>query len=274
MANQIVRRLIAAGASPQKANQFAMQFQKTLPGSNLKPTDVDDAFDLQLDAASRAMFPNVFRPPTADDPQIDGYIEFIAPGQVAKITERAYKFSAPTLFAAQKSTIPYEKTLVGLVKSGVSLAKIQELIAVDLAANDPDLLAYPVLGLTDDVGSAASKSAEKLFSEYGAVQEKLITERESFLNKDQNYKYGLPDPKLTYGYSTNFKKGTIGVDTIPGVKDYFTKANASFRDDPNRAGASQAGGIAIDAIVKKVAGKGLTPNKDEQQRRFNLKYQK
>ena len=77
MANQIVRRLIAAGASPQKANQFAMQFQKTLPGSNLKPKDVDDAFDLQLDAASRSMFPDAFRPPTYLDEGFEDYFNFV-----------------------------------------------------------------------------------------------------------------------------------------------------------------------------------------------------
>ena len=92
------------------------------------------------------------------------------------------------------------------------------------------------------------------------------------LNDNRDYKFGIPDKKLKYGYSTNLKKGTIGVDTIPKVKEYFAEANASFRNDPNRAGASQAGGIAIDAIVKRAEAKGLTPNKDEQQRRFDIKY--
>jgi len=268
MANQIVRRLIAAGASPQKANQFAMQFQKTLPGSNLKPTDVDDAFDLQLDAASRAMFPGAFRPPTSLDEGFIDYFNFVYPGKSEALKVKAFDTTAPNYSLAKRNGSQLEKYIVDAIDKNVSLGTFQDVLL------DPNFekLNPGILGKLGN--DEAVQLASKYLTEYNNANENFLKTTETFLNKDQNYKYGLPDPKLTYGYSTNLKKGTIGVDTIPGVKDYFTKANASFRDDPNRAGASQAGGIAIDAIVKKVAGKGLTPNKDEQQRRFNLKYQK
>jgi hypothetical protein len=268
MANQIVRRLIAAGASPQKANQFAMQFQKTLPGANLKPTDVDDAFDLQLDAASRAMFPDAFRPPTYLDEGFEDYFNFVYPGKSETLKVRAFDTTAPGYSLAKKNGTQLEQWIIKNIDLGASLGYLQDtLLDPNFEKNFPGFLGQ----LKPEEGI---KLASTYLTEYNNANENFLKTTETFLNKDQNYKYGLPDPKLTYGYSTNLKKGTIGVDTIPGVKDYFTKANASFRDDPNRAGASQAGGIAIDAIVKKVAGKGLTPNKDEQQRRFNLKYQK
>ena len=266
MANQIVKRLMAAGASPQRAQQFAAQFQKSVqaksPGANLKPRDYDDAFDEQLDAASRQMFPGVFRPPALDDPQIDDYIEFLYPGQSQKIKDRAYKFSAPTFLAAKTSTVPIEKMFTEAIERGQSLGTLQTILT-----SDAGLDVLGTLSLED-----AQALAKKLFAEYGAAQEKLVTEREAFLKKDQNYKYGLPDPKLKYGATTNFKQGTVGVDTIPGVKDYYARTNETFKQ--KYPGASQAGGIAVEGIVKKVSGMGITPNKDEQQRRFNIKYNK
>lgn len=279
MANQIVKRLMAAGASPQRAQQFAAQFQKSVqaksPGANLKPKDYDDAFDDQLDAASRQLFPNVFRPPAVDDPQIDDYIEFLYPGQGQKIKDRAYKFSAPTLFAARKSSVPYEKILADLVDAGTPLAKIQELIQTDYTNQNPDLVAFPALGESGDYGKAAIKAAEKLFGEYNAVQEKIITEREAFLKKDQNYKYGIPDPKLKYGATTNLKKGVVGIDTIPSVKPFVEKEMTKF----STARQANPTGIApssymnpLENVLDMVNKKGLTPNKDEQQRRFNIKY--
>ena len=266
MANQIVKRLMAAGASPQRAQQFALQFQKSVqaksPGANLKPTDYNDAFDLALDAQSRELFPGAFRPPALDDPQIDDYIEFLSPGKSKTLKDRAYKFSAPTFLAAKTSTVPIEQMFTEAIERGQSLGTLQTILT-----SDAGLDVLGTLPLED-----AQALAKKLFAEYGAAQEKLVLEREKFLNTDQNYKYGLPDPKLKYGYSTNFKKGTVGVDTIPGVKDFFAKTNATFKE--KYPGASQAGGVAIDGIVKKVSGMGITPNKDEQQRRFDLKYKK
>jgi hypothetical protein len=268
MANQIVKRLMAAGASPQRAQQFAAQFQKSVqaksPGANLKPRDYDDAFDEQLDAASRQMFPGVFRPPALDDPQIDDYIEFLYPGQSQKIKDRAYKFSAPTFLAAKTSTVPIEKMFTEAIERGQSLGTLQTILA-----SDAGLEVLGTLPLED-----AQSLAKKLFAEYGAAQEKLVTEREAFLKKDQNYKYGLPDPKLKYGTTTNFKQGVVGVDTIPGVKPFVEKEMTKFSTARQANPAIAPAGYMNPAanVLDMVNKKGLTPNKDEQQRRFNIKY--
>ena len=60
------------------------------------------------------------------------------------------------------------------------------------------------------------------------------------------------------------------MDTRPGVKEYFAEANEKAKTQ--YPGASQAGGIAIDEVVKKL--KDFTPNKDEQQRRFDIKFKR
>ena len=271
MANKIVQRLLAAGASPQRAQQFALQFQKSVqaksPSANLKPTDYNDAFDLALDAQSRELFPGVFRPPALDDPKIDDYIEFLSPGKSKVLNDRAYKFSAPTFLAAKTSTVPIEKLFAEAIAAGQTAAGLKSMLLTPEGAQS--LGSFPL--------ADANTLADKLFSEYGAAQEKLVLEREKFLNTNQNYKYGLPDPKLQYGTTTDFKKGIVGIDTIPGVKPFveneMTKFSAARQANPTGITPSSYMN-PIENVLSMVKNKGLTPNKDEQQRRFDLKYKK
>ena len=74
MANKITQRLIAAGASPQRAQAFAQQFTKQVQSAQptiTKPQDIQDAFDAEIAAYAAVAYPNTFRPPTIDDPKID-----------------------------------------------------------------------------------------------------------------------------------------------------------------------------------------------------------
>ena len=216
MANPIVQRLIAAGASPARANAFAAQFAKSQP--SVKTQNLEDAFDEQLGALSQTYFPNVFRPPAVDDPKIDIYLEFIAPGSSKKINDRVFAKTAPTFLKAQNSPIAYEKTLANLVKAGASLAQIQKVIQTDLEANNPDLIAFPVLDVDTDQGAAAGRAAQKLFTEYNDVQPALIAERQTVLDSNKYYKAGLPDPKLKYGKTEDLSKGIISFETHPQVE--------------------------------------------------------
>jgi len=50
-ANQIAQRLIAAGTSPERAQQFANQYASKFVAGGGKPKDVQDAFDAELDKA-------------------------------------------------------------------------------------------------------------------------------------------------------------------------------------------------------------------------------
>ena len=283
MANPIVQRLIAAGASPARAKQFALQFEKSVqtksPDANLKPKDYDDAFNLALEEQSKELFPNAFRPPKSTDPSFLDYAEFVlTPEALETIKKRAYAKTAPNF---NTNLGKGEATIAGRIalniKNGYSPQEVSEFLQQEKLDYDEaqqkeyDSLFFDV-SKPLEMDKNAIKFVDNLYTDYTKAQEAVISDTESLLNDNRDYKFGIPDKKLKYGYSTNLKKGTIGVDTIPKVKEYFAEANASFRNDPNRAGASQAGGIAIDAIVKRAEAKGLTPNKDEQQRRFDIKY--
>ena len=205
MANPIVQRLIAAGASPARANAFAAQFAKSQP--SVKTQDLEDAFDEQLGALSQTYFPNVFRPPAVDDPKIDIYLEFIAPGSSKKINDRVFAKTAPTFSAAQKGT-PLEQAIAKRIREGKSLGQMLDVYSA-AGASTLGNLKYE----TD-----VKPLIEKLFTEYNDVQPALIAERQTVLGNNKYYKAGLPDPKLKYGKTEDLSKGIISFETHPQVE--------------------------------------------------------
>ena len=289
MANQIVKRLVAAGASPQRAQQFAVQFQKAQqaksPSANLKPKDYDDAFDLALEEQSKELFPNVFRPPNSTDPSFLDYAEFVlTPSALETIKKRSFQKNAPNFYTnVSKGTESIAGRIALNIQNGYAPEEIRDFLnaEVELYAKEVDPLKKKAFtdeydNLFFDVSKPLDKEknvikyVDNLYNDYNKAQNAVITETESLLNDNRDYKYGIPDKKLTYGYSTNLKKGVVGVDTRPGVKEYFASENEKAKTQ--YPGASQAGGIAIDEVVKKL--KDFTPNKDEQQRRFDIKFKR
>ena len=221
MANQIVQRLIAAGASPQKAQAFAQQFAASRPG--VKPQKLEDAFDAELGAITASLYPNTFRPPSIDDPQIDDYI-IGAYGEdiLDNINQKSWSTAAPT----------FSKSIAGLAqgqdKTGLN---IDQYIAYELFYGGKtagqiqnELQTEEGLAFTGNLlPSDVNARVNKLSTELNNVAAKEASLKKSFLNNDKYYKAGLPTPKLEYGKSTNLKAGKIGIDTLPGVPKFIEK---------------------------------------------------
>ena len=117
MANKITQRLIAAGASPQKAQAFASQFTQKLQSAQptiTKPQDIQDAFDAEIAAYAAVAYPNTFRPPTIDDPKIDAYITGIyGKGKLQELENKAYSTEAPN-YIRIKNTLPKDPNAYNL----------------------------------------------------------------------------------------------------------------------------------------------------------------
>ena len=214
MANQIVRRLIAAGASPQKASQFATQFAATSPGS--KPKALEDAFDAELGALSRAFYPNTFQPPSMQSPQfIDYAIGVFGVDTISKVINDNFAKYAPTFTKAQTGGT-YEQKLTELIKEGKSLAQLNKQFQDDLNAQ---------LDGKEDTGFVSSADGEKyiakLFGEYNKANNLSLSGVNTFLNKDKFYKAGLPDPKFKYGQEEDLSAGVISWKTHPQVEKYL-----------------------------------------------------
>lgn len=219
MANKIVQRLIAAGASPQRAQAFATQFAKSMPGAKTK--DIQDAFDAELASLSQAFFPNTFRPPTPEDPRfLDYAVGVYGEDQIRKVIGDAFTKNAPTYTLAKVGT-PYEQKIAKDIASGKTIVQIQAQILQDYEQNNADLLAFPVIKTTDDIITAASNYAGKLFNEYKKAEGLSLGSVKNFLNTNKFYKAQLPDPKFTYGKEEDLSSGVISWKTHPEVEKYL-----------------------------------------------------
>ena len=279
MANPIVQRLIAAGASPARANAFAAQFAKSQP--SVKTQDLEDAFDEQLGALSQTYFPNVFRPPAVDDPRFDIYLEFIAPGSSKKINDRVFAKTAPTFSAAQKGT-PLEQAIAKRIREGKSLGQMLDTYSAAGVATLGNL----------KYETDVKPLIEKLFNEYNDVQPALIAERQTVLGDNKYYKAGLPDPKLKYGKTEDLSKGIISWKSHPQVEKALLDpkvaqagivaktAPAGYMSDPNNRQGSidsfnkmrnDAFKNSEEGLFKEFSTSKANPLKDEISRREYLK---
>ena len=226
MANSIVERLIAAGASPQRAQSFAAQFAASQPTTS-KPRDIQDAFDQQLFDLSYSLYPNTFKVPRAGDDLFDDYARYIlTPEGYTKVEQKAFATNAPNFNAAKKGTA-YEQKLAIAVEKGFSPTQIREAIMQDFTNNVPELLTFPVTG-TKSVTDAAADLADTLFKEYADFDVKKVDVLQKELDKNKNYKFGLPDPKLSYGAKTDFNAGTIDFRTHPSVTKILDKRKSEL----------------------------------------------
>ena len=210
MANKIVQRLIAAGASPQRAQAFATQFIESAPG--VKTADLEDAFDDQLAELSKVYFPNVFRPPTLDDPRINDYVSFVyGPNTFKDLEAKTYLNKAPTFTKARTSAVPVEKMFADAILAGQTYAGLEA--GLQTPAGQAALGTY----LIDD----AKKLAKTLFDEYYSAKGSIDKAKADFLAKDKTYAAGLPSPKLKYGREENLAQGLISWKTHPEVEKYL-----------------------------------------------------
>ena len=219
MANKIVQRLIAAGASPQRAQAFATQFTESAPG--VKTADLEDAFDDQLAELSKVYFPNVFRPPALDDPRINDYVSFVyGPTKFADLEAKVYSSKAPQ-FSKAKLATNYAKTIAGYIEAGASPAEMDSLIAADALSGLLTKNTFTVIDPLKTAKQTASDFASKLFTEYSAATSSIDKAKADFLALDKTYAAGLPSPKLKYGREENLAQGLISWKTHPEVEKYL-----------------------------------------------------
>lgn len=234
MADRITQRLIAAGASPQRAQAFATQFAAARPG--LKPQKLEDAFDAELGAITKSLFPNTFRPQDLDDVQIIDYFKGIyGPERYDQIIKSA----APKFYAAKNSTNQIISQIAKDYENGVDLAETISAIRT----LSPDLLG----GLTEN---DAVSQATVVYNDYL----KSTSAAKNFLSKDKYYKANLPDPKLTYGKTTDLAAGVIDFRTHPSVEKYFaTKAPTKEQFPGGNKLTIPAGNMGISPIAARAA---------------------
>jgi len=286
--NRLVQRLIAAGATPARAQAFANQFIASQP-AGAKPQDIQDAFDQQLFDLSYSLYPSTFKVPRAGDPLFVDYANFVlTPARVAQIEQKAIATNAPNFNAALKGT-GYESLLAKAVQAGASPTQIKTRILTDFENELPALLAFPVTTTDGDQVSAASSLVDTLFKEFADLDIKKIETLQKELDKNKNYQFGLPEPTLKYGSKTDLKLGIIDFRTHPSVARILEtdgkRAEQIAKTAPARYIGESGGGEAFNKmrndamnftqnLLDKLVVTKATPFVDEIKRREFLKKKK
>jgi len=279
----IAQRLIAAGASPERARAFEQQYTQRLQGAQpglTRPQDIQDAFDAEIAAFAAAAYPNVFRPPTIDDPRIDAYITGIyGAKKLQELENKAYTEKAPNFFRIQKSlptdpnTYNLDQYVVAAIQNGQPYAQIVN----DIIEKAPiELMGSLTEGKVADV-------VNKYYNEYNDAQTSVPTYKQKLLESNKYYKVGLPDPTFKYGTKENLEQGVIDFRTHPSVtrilEEKKTKNIKNLESTYGAAGpqSSAAAGIAVPSpqeeisIFNDLLATKATPFVDEVKRREYLK---
>lgn len=276
---------MAAGASPERADgllqqrQFAAGAPMGMPTSarprtgGQRPKGPSEWYSEDYAAASQSLFPQGFRPPAADDANFKTYYDIMyGKGSYQKAYDTNLKKVAPKYRLASISAAQLDKDVVKMINQGYDIGRISQYLKSPQAAQQNSLQAYADIGgqkniLTKLTPDQAIFRATEIYDDYingkTEVEQKLLTSAQ----KNRDYKYGLPDPRLRYGTTTNLSAGTVDILTNPTA----AKAYASFQQrEKDPAKLSQYKNFLVTEANKRQ----LTPWRDEAKRRDFLKGKK
>ena len=271
--NPLQQRLIAAGAQPERAQGFVEQaiFNKgpqlaTFKGApkvsgGIKPIVLGDPYDDKTTQARKDYFPNLYYPPEPESQDFKPYFDVVL-GKGAydnffnkSIAQNAKKFRTATYSAAQ-----LDRDVTKMIKEGYGLDKIEQYLRSDAATQAGSLKAYTdAAGQKNIIASVtpdqAMFRATELYADYESAKDNVNEYLVKQITKNKAYQFGLPDPKLRYGMTTDLSKGTIAITFQPAVAN----ALAKYKKDPSFA--SKQNRFLIKAL-KAINEAKLTPFTD------------
>lgn len=283
MATQISRRLMAAGASPERARAFEQQFTKKLQSAQptiTKPQDIQDAFDAEIATFAAAAYPNTFKPPAIDDPRIDAYITGIyGEKKLKELETKAYSTEAPN-YIRIKNTLPKDPNAYNLDQYIIAAIGNQQPYAQIVN----DIIEKAPIELMGSLSQGqVADTVNKYYNEYNKAIETIPVNKQKLLESNKYYKVGLPDPTFKYGTKENLSQGVIDFRTHPSVTRILEeKKTKNVKDLQSTYGAagpqsSAAAGIAVPSpqeeigIFNELSATKATPFVDEVKRREYLK---
>lgn len=269
--NPLRQRLVAAGAQPERADKFVetAMFEKgmEMPAASVgvKPTGTNEWYDEEYWSASEAVYPTGFRAPRYGQQGFDKYFDYVfGRGSYSNLTKPAQinLAKAPTYAAAKRSQDALDIGTVSAVESGATLPQVVSKFRTQFRT-DPTIAG----GMTE---KEAVSYITDVWNEYnkfvkGAEAEDLQALVDKRVKSNKNFQYGMPDPRLRYGMTTNFDSGTVDVLQNPGAKSAYDAYAKKVGNDPRQLAAYK------QALVKAINQKRQTPWSDEAKRRDSLK---
>lgn len=230
------------------------------PTTGMKIQGPNEWYNDKYESSSRSLAPNVFRPPKETDPTFKDYFNFVFGKGQYEATGSIDLTQAPNYNAAKTSDVPFEQGVIALVEDGASWPKIFSGIKTKVTAGN---LTYPE-GMDEKTAIAYAKD---IWDEYNKVVKNAKADPKAYSTKiatDDNFRYGMPDPRLKYGTMTNFGVGVVDVLTNPNAKKLYDAYAKQVKDTRKLA---QYKAYLANELTKA----GFTPWKDEAARRDKLK---
>lgn len=233
---KIAQRLIAAGASPERAAEFERQFterQLIKAGQRqIEKSDLEDTFDQELAALVLATYPSIYRPPTPDSDDFIPYMKSItSPIEFKKIEnklqpidkESLYLQFSPEYARAVNSKESFYKNIVKWIQAGRPFGEIESTIR-------ETALAFPSNYVTKTADFYV-KEAKKVYDDYVSatpkVEEAFTTAADtnaSIILKSlppaakKFYEFQIVDPSYKWGPKTDYANKTISIETYPAIE--------------------------------------------------------
>lgn len=142
----------------------------------------------------------------------------------------------------------YDKAIFNLIKGGASLPQVLTKIVNDGNIGNPGLEAFPVTDATGDVVKAASDYATRMFNQYAKLQSGFDGYVAKISPRYSDYRYDIPSVKTKYGVSNNFKEGTIDV-----LNNYWALQNYKAREQKLTKEGKKPEVIKADLVKYKAA---------------------
>lgn len=306
--NQLTKRLIAAGASPQRAQAFTQQAMKkfatpapvavpkiktmedTTEGSDVNPpppprteeiippgiregTTAEIIFDPQITSIAQAKYPTTWRPFVADSPEADDYISFTAGSKaLQQLKDNAFNQLAPNYVKLKNTPIPKNPVTGQIDPLKYTLA--QTVVAsLDNDISREQLIEYVAGQATSNPGALGGLKLDEATKLINDVYDEYDAAQAQFAKNKVDF---LNNDKY-YSAALPHPKFKYGASTNykMGTIDIATAPGVKeYYDAMNKlykkdyAGSSAAAGIAVEKVLAK--NKDKTPFVDEAIRRQDL----
>lgn len=284
--NQFRQRLVAAGATPERASQFINQraFQALTPMREPsvlgekpaaapgiigpKPKGPQEWYNDNYASGSEGLYPAGFRAPKFGDENFDSYYDYVfGKGSYSKLTtetrDKNLSMKAPLFVQARKNAS--NSSLDFNIVKGLELGNTAPQIINQLLGSPQRAQILGNLPERDAI-NYINRIAGQYYSAIGSEAdiEKIVNAR---IAKDRDFRYRMPDPRLRYGLSTDLNRGVVDILSNPTAAKAYA-AYAATEKDPTKLTQYKA------KLVGEAANRGVTPWKDEARRRDALKGKK
>ena len=236
MASKITQRLIAAGASPERAQAFETQYLNTqlrkTGQRRIEKSDLENTFDNELAALVIATYPTLYRPPTADSDDFIPYMKsLVTPLEFKKIQnklqptnkEDLYIMFAPEYARAANSLEPFYKQLIKDIQAGKTAGELETKIRETAAALPDNYITTTADFYVDEMKKvyndyvSATPKVEDAYTTAADTNSAIILKALPPAAK-KYYEFQIVDPSYKWGTKTDYDAKTISIETYPAIE--------------------------------------------------------